>query len=78
MKQKNSPREKSDKELLDDIKRLLILIATKGKATQKEVGKCLGVGETQVNNLLMGIGKNRKKLDIVKEKQSEEEEIKNE
>lgn len=60
MKNKKSPREKSDKELLDDIKRLLILLITKGEATQEDVGKCLGVGKTQINNLLMGVGKNKK------------------
>ena len=49
-------REKSERELLEDIKRLLVIIATKGKTTQEEVGKCLGVGKTQINNILAGVG----------------------
>lgn len=60
MTNKKTPREKTDRELLDDIKRLLILLITKGKATQEEVGTCLRVGKTQINNLLMGVGKNKK------------------
>lgn len=56
MAKKNKPREKDEREILEDIKRVLIIIATKGKATQEEVGKCLGVGKTQINNILKGIG----------------------
>jgi DNA-binding transcriptional regulator LsrR (DeoR family) len=59
-KNNKSNREKSEKDLLDDIKRLLILQLTKGKATQEEIGKALGVRNTQINNLLMGAGKNNK------------------
>jgi hypothetical protein len=55
-KKNNKPREKSERVLLEDIRRLLILIAVKGKATQKDVGKCLGVRNTQINNILMGVG----------------------
>ena len=55
------PREKSERELLEDIKRLLILIATKGKATQEEVGTCLGVGNTRINNILLGADFKKKK-----------------
>jgi len=51
--------KKDDKELLRDIRDLLILIASKPKASQKEVGKCLGVGETQINNILMGVGRKK-------------------
>lgn len=50
------PREKSERELLEDIKKLLIIIATKNKASQEEIGKCLGVGRTRINNILMGVG----------------------
>ena len=48
-------------DLLDDIRRLLIILVTKGKVSQKEVGEALGVGQTQVANLLKGSGKNGKK-----------------
>ena len=47
--------------LLEDIRRLLIILVTKGKVTQKEVGEALGVGQTQIANLLKGSGKNGKK-----------------
>jgi len=37
---------------LEDIRSLLILIASKSKATSDEIGKVLGVGGSQVRNIL--------------------------
>jgi DNA-directed RNA polymerase specialized sigma subunit len=39
---------------LSDVKKLLILIATKNKASQTEIGKLLGISDRQVRNLLSG------------------------
>lgn len=44
----------SDDHTLDDIKRLLILLVTKGKATQKEIAETLNITPAQVNNILKG------------------------
>ncbi|MGD0177862.1 MAG: hypothetical protein ABSA50_06990 [Candidatus Bathyarchaeia archaeon] len=37
-----------------DVKKLLVLIAVKNKASQTEVGKLLGITDRQVRNLLVG------------------------
>ena len=37
-----------------DIKKLLVLIAIKNKASQTEVAKILGISDRQVRNLLAG------------------------
>jgi len=55
------PREKSERELLEDIKSLLVLIASKSNATSDDIGKCIGVGGSRVRNILTGVGKNVKK-----------------
>lgn len=39
---------------LKDVKKLLVLIAVKNKASQAEVGKVLGIKDRQVRNLLAG------------------------
>jgi hypothetical protein len=39
---------------LKDVKKLLVLIAIKNKAGQREVGKLLGISDRQVRNLLAG------------------------
>ena len=39
---------------LRDVKKLLVLIAVKNKASQTEVGKLLGITDRQVRNLLAG------------------------
>jgi predicted transcriptional regulator len=45
--------------LLEDIRNLLILQLTKEKVTQAEVGKCLGVKNTRINNIILGVGKKK-------------------
>ena len=52
---------KDEKQLLEEIKSLLILIASKSGAKQEEIGKCLGVSGNQVGNILSGFTKNKKK-----------------
>ena len=37
---------------LDDIKRLLILIASKSGASQPEIGRALGIGDRGVRHLI--------------------------
>jgi predicted XRE-type DNA-binding protein len=39
---------------LRDVKKLLMLIAVKNKASQREVGRLLGITDRQVRNLLAG------------------------
>ena len=54
-------REKDDKQLLEEIKILLILIASKLGAKQDEIGKSLGVSGNQVGNIISGFAKKRGK-----------------
>mgnify|MGYP001120367158 CR=1 FL=1 len=39
---------------LEDIRALLILIASKPRATSDEIGRVLGVGGSQIRNILSG------------------------
>ena len=44
-------------EKLDDIKNLLMLIASKNKATSDEIGKSLGLSDSYIRGILTGAGK---------------------
>ncbi len=57
---KKKPREKSERELLEEIRNLLVLLISKSKTTSNEIGKCLGVGGSRIRNILTGVGKNKK------------------
>jgi len=48
-----------ERELKDfaDIKKLLILIATKNGATSAEIGRLLGVDASRIRQILNGLGK---------------------
>lgn len=61
MKSKKKPREKSERELLEEIRSLLVLLVSKSGATSDEIGKCLGVGGSRIRNILTGVGKNKNK-----------------
>lgn len=50
---------------LQDIKKILIVYASKSGATSDDIGKVLGVGGSQIRNILAG-GKSRKLKDHVK------------
>lgn len=52
---------KDEKQLLEEIKALLVLIASKSGAKQEEIGKCLGVSGNQAGNILTGFIKNRRR-----------------
>jgi len=52
--------EKTEK-LLEDIKSLLILQASKAGVSSEEIGKCLGVGGSRIRNILTGVGKMKEK-----------------
>lgn len=53
-KSKNSPREKSEKELLSEIKSLLVVIASKLGAKSEEIGKAIGVKGSQIRKIRTG------------------------
>jgi len=61
MKTKKS-REKAERELFEEIKALLVIIASKVGVTSEEMGKSLGVGGSAIRNILSGTKhKNKKK-----------------
>ena len=57
---KKKPREKSERELLEDIKSLLILTLYKSGTKSDQIGKVLGVKGSRIRNILSGIGKTKK------------------
>ena len=62
MAKKNKPRrEKSERELLEEIKHLLILLAFKSGAKSEDIGKCIGVKGSRIRNILTGVRKSKKK-----------------
>jgi len=56
---KKKPREKSERELLEEIRSLLVIIASKSGAKSDEIGKALGVGGSRIRNILTGVGKKK-------------------
>jgi len=48
-------------EELADLKALLILGIVKPNAKQGDVGKALGVGNTQISNIIIGANKKKRK-----------------
>lgn len=70
MAKKNKPREKNERDLLEDIKSLLVLIASKSGSNSEQIGKVLGVKGSRIRNILTGVGKNKKNS---KESQEQEE-----
>ncbi len=60
MPKKNKLREKSERELLEDIKSLLILALSKSGFTSEQIGKSIGVKGSRIRNILSGVGKNKK------------------
>lgn len=54
MSKKNKPREKSERELQEEIKTILLVIASKLGAKSEDIGRALGVDGSRIRHILRG------------------------